>query len=1304
MTLTVEQEAELERRLRGLLPAEATEIPRADRSAPLPLSWGQRGLWFLHRLNPQGTEYTVPMQLVLDGPLDVRRLRRSLDALVRRHEILRTVYSAADGEPRQEIRPARPFELLDGADVAAFLDRPFDLAADQPIRALLTRVGPQRHLLTLAVHHIAVDGWSLGILRQELFDQYTGTSPVGSPLQYADFAAWQTAQPTGDLAYWTHRLDGLEPLALPADRPRRAAADHRGDSVSFTVPAEIGQTVLRLGRERDATPFMTLMAAFLVVLGRHTGRNDLAVGTPVHGRDRTEIEDVVGYFVNTAVLRGDLSGDLTFGELLDRVRRATLEDYAHVDVPFERLVTALGRPLVEVMVLVDESVRTRTQHGDLTVAEEPVPSRTAKFELTAAFEVLPDGTVDGVLEYATALFDRARMNRLASHVGVLLAGIAARPDAPLSELEILPSAERHRLLIERNATAAPYTPACLHDLIAAQAARKPDAIAVRSAEGETTYAELERRANQIAHLLLARGVGVETPVGVLCERSTELLPILLGILKTGGHYVPLDPGYPAKRRDYMLTRTGARLVLTTSRYRALKGRVPAIVLDDENLAALPASPPLVKVDSLNLAYVIFTSGSTGYPKGVMISHAGVTHYLAWCREAYNADEGDGAPVHSSLAFDLTVTGLFLPLLCGRTVTLVPEDEHPVAGLAEALSAGRRYSFVKLTPAHLEILQRCLPSEAADAAAHLVVGGEQLTAEALAFWRDRAPGVLVANEYGHTETSVANVIKLIRAGDAVHSPVSIGGPIWNTVVYLLDDQMRPVPEGVPGEVYAGGTGVARGFAGAPGLTADRYVPNPFEPGRLYRSGDLARYRADGSLEFIGRTDQQVKVRGYRIEPGEVETCAAAHPAVREAVVVVRDGALACYVTPGDINVAALRAHLLDRLPRYLVPDSLTALNLLPLTANGKVDRDALPDPDLAGAAAAASAAAATVVVRARDRIELAVTRVWEEVLGRSPIGVTDDFFASGGHSMSAVTVVDRLNAELDADLGLSEIFRHRTIRRLGERIGGTAGAGGATVLMRAGVGGPTLFLAPPTAGSPFPYLPLVDLLPPDWSVHGLEDCGDPPPESVEELASRFLRGARRVQPDGPLHLAGWSFGGTVAYEMAVRLERAGERVGSLTVIDSSVLGTDAITAQPEAESGDALALFGRGLLDLPPDELIAFTQDEAMAELLSQARARELVPAGAGGETIKRMAAVYLANSRATNRYRATAVLNTDIHLVRSTRRHPELGGPQVGPESWRALTRGRVHETRVDADHWSIVEPPHVATLAEALIAVLSRH
>ncbi|WP_395367084.1 amino acid adenylation domain-containing protein [Streptomyces sp. YH02] len=1316
----------LERRLRGLGSGiTANTIRTADRERPLLLSRSQQRLWFLDRLEPSSAEYAVPFVLRLTGPLETGTLRRSLSELVRRHEVLRTTYATVGNEPRQIIGVPAPVELpvldLSRPDVEAvegarslgdvlteFVGLPFNLTAGPMLRALLVRESADSHVLALNVHHIACDGWSWSILLRELHALYEAAGePVLPPLrmQYADFADWQrgSAPAEADLRYWRDRLAGLETLELPADRPRPAVRDSRGASITFTVPAEVAQPVLELGRKGGATPFMTLLAAVYVVLGRHSGRHDIAVGTPVAGRGRTEFQDVVGFFVNTIVTRGDLSGDPEFHRLLERVRASVLEDYAHQDYPFEDLVRELApdrdlshTPLFQVMFAVYEAGGAVDRMGSVSVDEVPIPSTTAKCDLMIAFVRQSDGSVTGSFEYATALFDRDRMERMAAHIGRLLAAIAAAPGARLSELDMLAEDERQLLLGEWNETEAPYTPGCLHERITEQAARTPDAIAVRCGTEEMTYAELERRANHLAHQLLTAGVGVESPVGILCERGITLLPTLLGVLKTGAHYVPLDPSYPSERQSFMLEEADARVLVTTSRYRGLLPDTEAfVVYADELVAEGPSEAPVVSVDPDNLAYLIYTSGSTGRPKGVMITHRGVLHYLDWCYQAYRADEGDGAPVHSSLSFDLTVTGLYLPLLAGTTVTLVPEDEHPVTGLADVLASGRQFSFVKLTPAHLEPLQRCLPESAAGAASHLVVGGEQLTAEALAFWREQAPHVVVANEYGHTETSVANVINLLPVGEAVRTPVSVGRPIWNTEVYLLDEDMQPVPVGATGELYAGGAGVARGFVGRPGLTGDRYVPNPFGPGRLYRSGDLAKYLPDGGLEFIGRTDHQVKVRGYRIELGEIEAQVVTHPGVNEAVVIVRDGNLAGYVTPGTVDVVQLRTRLAARLPDYMVPTTLTVLDELPLTNNGKIDRVALPAPD--------RAVTASERVEPCDELELAVMRLWEDVLG-ARIGVTDNFFDCGGHSLLAVAMVDRLNTELGMHAGLAEVFRAPTVRQLCSRLrdGATAAAGCVVPLSAGKPGVPPLFLVPPTAGTPFPYLPLVQELDVDLPVYGLQAAGygtdEQPLVTIEAIAARYLADIGEAYPEGPIHLAGWSMGGSVAFEMAKQLEESGRGVGHLCIIDATVLGVDDINNPlPEVAETEPLAWFSQAVLRLDPEDLAELSPQQAMKELLTEARERGMVSELAEADSINRMAGVYLANKDAIFAYRCTAVIDSDIHLIRSRDDHPERGRPEVFLESWQARTCGVVRDTLIAGDHWSIVEAPPVSGLARAI-------
>jgi amino acid adenylation domain-containing protein len=1078
--------------------------------------------------------------------------------------------------------------------------------------------------------------------------------------------------------------------------------------VRFTVAPEVARAVLDLGATVGATPFMTLLAATFVVLDRHTGRQDLVVGTPVSGRTHAELEDVVGCFINTLVLRGDLSGDPSLGEVVDRVRRTTPADYAHQNLPFERLVADLApergpahNPLFQVLFAVYDASEPRWP-GELAVRHLPVATNSAKVDLEISFARERDGSLTGSLEFAIALFDRARMVHMAGHLERVLSAMADRPATRLSELEVLTSEERRLLLREwQSPPASAPVAGCLHEWITAQAARTPDAVAVRCGANRLTYAGLETRANQVAHRLIELGVHTETPVAILCDRGLPLLPAILGVLKAGGHFVPLNGSDPPDRLDLLLRDCGARVVLTTSAFRDRLPQAPALCLED--CAEAPETPPAVSVDPDNLVYVMYTSGSTGRPKGVMITHRGVLNYLTWCGQAYQAD--GGAAVHSPLSFDLTVTALFLPLLRGQTVTLLPSDENVVTGLAATLT-GRRFGLVKVTPAHLALLSRCLPASAAAAANHLVVGGEQLTGQALAFWRTHAPHVVVTNEYGPTETTVAVVAGAVPAGEVRDGPVPIGRPIRDTTVYLLDGDLRPVPIGAAGELFVGGAGVARGYAGRPGLTAERYLPNPFGGGRLYRTGDLGRHLPDGRISYLGRLDDQVKIRGFRVEPGEIEARLLAHPAVRRVRVVVRedvpaDQRLVGYLVLHD-GVAApdteeLREFCGRVLPGFMVPVAFVVLPSLPLTANGKLDRAALPAPR----------APRPPELSEVDGPMRAVALVWQQALGR-PVGVDEDFFELGGHSLLAVTVVDRLNRELGTALRLADLFRAPTVRRLCARLHGEAGAAdegldGCVVPMRPGEPGtPALFLVPPTAGTPFAYLALARELDRRIPLYGLQalgyDAGEDPLTSVAEIARRYLDGVLAIAGDEPVRLLGWSFGGVAAFEMARQLEAAGGLVGHLCLIDATVAGVDALAPVAEPDADDPLGWYGRVAFGLPPDELADRDPTDLLIELLGEQRYRSMgLSAASDSQMLERIARVSAASSRAIRAYRCAAVLRTDIHLIRPSEEHPTRTAPRVRAESWRKHTTGTVRVSTVPGNHWNLVDPPYAAALARAV-------
>jgi amino acid adenylation domain-containing protein len=921
-----------------------TAFPPLTRRSPAarsPLSFAQQRLWFLEQLEPGRAVYNELAGVELIGPLNVAALERSLQEVVRRHEVLRTTFEMADGSPVQVVHAELAVELpvvdlgeLDGAvrdheirrRAEAATREPFDLACGPLVRGLVLRLNAADHVVLLAMHHIVSDGWSMGILIRDVSSLYTAFSqgrPSPLPelsIQYADFARWQREWLQGEVlagqvAYWRDRLAGLAPvLRLPADRARPSAQTHRGAVELFALPLPLSEGLRRLSRREGVTLYMTLLSAFQALLGRYAGEEDVAVGSAIAGRTQSELEELIGFFVNTLVMRTDLAGDPTSRQLLRRVREVALGAYAHQDVPFEKLVEELQpqrnlshHPLFQVMFVLQNAPREELKLPELRIRLLAGSTSVAKFDLALSmFEA--EGMLHGACEYSTDLFERVTIRRLVAHFGSLLEGMAADPAARLLRAPLTSEAERHQLLAEWSSTAM-GEPAqlCLHELFERQAARSPDATAIVSEDRRLRYGELDRRANQLARHLRELGVGPETRVGIYVERTPEMVVGLLSILKAGGAYVPLDPDYPRERLAFILEDAGVEVVLSQELLSGEVSRPGATVVcldrDWGTIAWEEGSPPESRVGPDNLAYGIYTSGSTGRPKGVMIPHRGAVNYLLWAISAYQVGAGQGAPVHSSIGFDLTVTSLWAPLLAGRSVFLL-RDSSPAAALIAAEEEGFDLSLIKITPAHLRMLEEELlrPALAARAGAW-VIGGEELSYEAIAHWRRAAPRARWINEYGPTETVVGCIVHEIPADGPPAGPVPIGRPIAGTQVYVADRQGGPAPVGLPGELCIGGEGLARGYLHRGDLTAERFVPNPFAGAgcRLYRTGDLARWLPDGTLEFLGRIDRQVKVRGFRIEPGEVETALLRQPGVERAVVICRedrpgDGRLVAYVVP------------------------------------------------------------------------------------------------------------------------------------------------------------------------------------------------------------------------------------------------------------------------------------------------------------------------------------------------------------------------------------------------------------------------
>ncbi len=1077
--LSPAKQALLEKRMRGELAVDTKSqaIPRRLGQDLLPLSFAQQRLWFLDQLDPGSLFYNMPQAIRISGPLDTQALNRTLNEIVARHESLRTTFAVVEERPVQVIAPLLNVQMpavdLSELQESAREERvrrlarqeaqqPFDLSRGPLIRTKLVRLSDEEHVLLLNMHHIITDDWSHGVFVGELRALYEALSQ-GKPsplealsMQYADYAVWQREWLQGEklehqLSYWREHLTDAPPLLeLPTDRPRPAIQSYRAAKQSMLFPKSMADGLRAVSQQEGATLFMIMLAAFQILLSRYSGQEDIVVGTPIAGRTRAETEPLIGFFVNTLALRTDLSGNPTFGELLGRVREVTLGAYEHQQLPFEKLVEELQperslnrNPLFQVMLTFQNAPRSSLELPGLKLSSmNSGGEAVVRSDLDLYLSEGPEG-LNCAFMYQTDLFDEATITRMLSHYRVLLAAIIANPIRRLSELPLLTDEERRQLLVEWNDTRAEYPrDNAIHQLFEAQVERTPDAVAVVFEDQRLTYRELNQRANQVAHYLRRRGVAPEVLVGIMMERSPEMVVGLLAILKAGGAYVPLDPAYPHERLSFMLEDARTPVLLTQSK---LVESVPhsgaeVVCVDGEwtEIAGESRENPSGGAAAENLAYVIYTSGSTGKPKGAMILHRGVVNYLSWCTKEYAVAEGGGAPLHSPLGFDLTVTSLFSPLLVGQRVVLVRGE--PGVEAVEALGAALRdegpFSLVKLTPSHLEVLSQALPAaKDAGRTRALIIGGEALMGDSLVFWQTHAPETRLINEYGPTETVVGCCVYEVAGGQRLAGAVPIGRPIANTRLYVLDAYLNPVPIGVAGELYIGGDGLARGYLNRPELTAERFVADPFgtEPAaRLYRTGDLARYLPDGNLEFLGRLDDQVKVRGYRIELGEIESLLDQHPSVRESAVVVReegghDKRLVAYLVACEesaaLSTSELHSYLRGRLPDYMVPQTFVLLDEMPLTPNGKVDRRALPTPEGGRPAMEAE------YVGPRTGVEEEMARIWAEVLGVKQVGVYDNFFELGGHSLLATQVVSRVRKNMEVELPLRALFEEPTVAGL-----------------------------------------------------------------------------------------------------------------------------------------------------------------------------------------------------------------------------------------------------------------------------------
>lgn len=1178
--------------------AELSRMPALRERAGadvFPASYAQQRLWLHEQLLPVRGVYNVVQVLRLVGDLDVAALSRALAEVVSRHESLRTHFVQEDGTPMQVVAPSCPVELeveaVDGATPEARsatalatahteANAGFDIACGPLWRARLYRLDANEHWLQLTLHHIVTDGWSMGVLTREISQSYAahraGTaSPLAPlPVQYADYAVWQREWLQGEvlaghLAYWREALSDLPVLELPIDRRRPSVSNYGGGRVRFALSADLTRALKALSRREGVTLFMTLLAAFQVLLSRVSGQEDVVVGAPIAGRNRPEVEGLIGFFVNMLVLRGDLRGAPAFTRYLARVRERALEAYAHQDVPFEKLVEDLAperdssrHPLFQVSIVLHNTPQSEWRLPGLTVSRvEGVILAHTKFDLTVSLTER-NGALAGNFDYASELFEGATIARLTRHFRVLLEAIVAAPETSIARLPLLDADERAQLLAQGRGPDVTLPASCVHETFAAQAARTPDARAVVQGPQSLTYRELDSRANQLAHRLRELGVAADVPVALCLPRSLDLVVAMLAALKAGGAYVPLDPDYPAERMTLMLADAKPPVLVTQqSRLAALPpfdGHVLCIDRDAAELATRPTDAPACDATPAHLAYVIYTSGSTGRPRGVMVTHDSVVGLA--CKQNFVTISTDDTIGHvSNVAFDAATFEVWGALLNGARLAILARDD--------VLSAPAFVRSIERDGITCMFLTTSLFNAIAAEDPHafrslrsLLFGGEAHDPSRVGeVMRATPPGRLV-NAYGPTETTTFATFHEVRPNEA-GCEIPIGRALCGAEIVIVDSHGALVPQGVAGEICIGGRGVARGYLGLPTETAERFVPHPVDPDRrVFKTGDLGRWNAAGAIEYLGRNDEQVKIRGFRIEPAEAAAAVRSHPSIRACHIMARRqasgdmGLTAYFVTAADeprLTLRALHDHVASRLPSFMVPTSFVEVDALPLTENGKLDHRALPDP------ATSATAPVTEYVVPRDEIERALCAIWMQALGVEQVGIDDDFFDLGGHSLLAARIFSRIDADLGCSLPLGVLFEASTVRELAQRIR-DAQAPDFTSLVVMSRGGPLppLYIVPGVMGNLVGFAPLVRALGPDQPVYGLQSIGldgvREPLASIETIAKHCLCEIRVVQPHGPYAFAGACFGATVAYEIARQVMAEGETVAYLGLLDPSNL--------------------------------------------------------------------------------------------------------------------------------------------------------
>jgi amino acid adenylation domain-containing protein len=1141
-------------------------IPKADEQESYPLSNSQKRVWVLSQLEGQSVAYNISSLYKIDGVLNIPALKESFSRLAERHESIRTVFILNEDEPRQRVLPVdesktglviHDFRAAKSAayvHAEAIAQQAFDLEQGPLFRVELLQLSNEEYLLVCSIHHIISDEWSMQVMVKEVIGMYnaltanTATDIPALPIQYRDYAIWQREllkEQSAHRQYWLSKFAGELPvLDLPADRRRPPVMQHRGSKVRFQFATAQSTAFQQLLQKQQATPFMGAIGLVNLLLFRYTGQSDIIVGTPVAGREHPDLEDQIGYYLNTLVLRNEILAEESFVQVLEHIRRSTVEAFSHQVYPFDLLVEELNlrrdlsrSPLFDVMVVWQTNNQDSSPELSFTGVQTErllMKDTVSKFDLTFFFEQDIHG-LQLQIEYNTDLYDRERIESMTSHLQGLLDVLLQQPATAVASLDYLPAKEKEQVLHTFNDTQVNWHPDNMNlvSCFEQQVALHPGQTALISDNITLSYKELNSRANQVADWLLTfQGVGNNELIGISTHRNEYLAIGILGILKAGAAYVPIDPAYPADRVEYIINDSQLRLLLNDEQLQELFTSEKDYTKDNNPIVPQPT----------DLAYVIYTSGSTGNPKGVMIQHSAAINYIYWANDYYfQKDHSYTFPVFTSISFDLTITSLLTGFYRGDSVRLYAQTDLVTS--LETMLSQRTFNSLKITPAHIEVLNAIEGD--LNQLEVIIVGGEELTTAHVETLKIKtSKDVKIFNEYGPTEATVGCVVAPVTDVTKAHL---IGKPIANTQIYILDEYLQPQPVGIPGELCIAGDSVAQGYLNNDALTNEKFVTNNYGRGKLYRTGDIARWNSDGNIEFFGRKDNQVKIRGYRIELGEIEGCLLASGLVTQAVVVVvktgTEKSLAAYYTP-DVAPANLREYLQGKLPHYMVPAYFIQLDKLPLTSNGKIDRNALPVPHIQPRNYKPAVTAT----------EKAIARIWEEILNKQ-VSLDDNFFDIGGHSLKVIQVISRIYKELQFKISFSTFMQNPTISDLAELF--TRPDTKSAIIMELGTietGKPDLFLFSPLIGTPVIYKKLCDSLSTQYNCYGIQDAGfddaEKADKSLSDKVDLFTKNILQQTTEKKISLLGFSFGATVAFEVAKQLEQKGMEI-SLIIIDRPV---------------------------------------------------------------------------------------------------------------------------------------------------------